>query len=202
MSLMKPRDSYLALILLITSSYKKLGKPFQLILSEQLYKYQWHTFIFSVFVKSEVKTVVWFSTKSLISSSPISSWSTKLSKKHAETYKTYILVHCSAFILDIDVWRSRAVLLWSYRAFLHKSEPRYLQTSITTCIRSHVPTCRVAMAGLEKTAGQRTMSRMIGELTGQPFVLPVMLTSHIRSYWRWNKLKFPCCSVVSVVISM
>ena len=34
-------------------------------------------------------------------------------------------------------------------------------------------------AGLEITAGQRTMSRLIGELTGQPFVLPVMLTGHI-----------------------
>ena len=33
--------------------------------------------------------------------------------------------------------------------------------------------------GLEITAGQRTMSGLIGELTGQPFVLPVMLTGHI-----------------------
>ena len=37
-------------------------------------------------------------------------------------------------------------------------------------------------------ASQQTMSGMIGELTGQPFVLPVMLTGHIRS--------FPSCSVV------
>ena len=28
------------------------------------------------------------------------------------------------------------------------------------------------------------------------FVLPVMLTGHIPPYWKWNKLKFPCCSVV------
>ena len=34
-------------------------------------------------------------------------------------------------------------------------------------------------SGLEITASQRTMSGMIGELTGQPFVLPVMLTGHI-----------------------
>ena len=34
-------------------------------------------------------------------------------------------------------------------------------------------------AGLEITAGQRTMSGLIWELTGQPFVLPVMLTGHI-----------------------
>ena len=37
-------------------------------------------------------------------------------------------------------------------------------------------------SGLEITAGQRTMSGLIGELTGQPFVLPVMLSGHIRSY--------------------
>ena len=36
--------------------------------------------------------------------------------------------------------------------------------------------------GLEITTSQQTMSGMIGELTGQPFVLPVMLTGHIRSY--------------------
>ena len=30
--------------------------------------------------------------------------------------------------------------------------------------------------GLEITAGQRTMSGLIVDLTGQPFVLPVMLT--------------------------
>ena len=37
----------------------------------------------------------------------------------------------------------------------------------------------VYQAGLEMTAGQRTMSELIWELTGQPFVLPVMLTGHI-----------------------
>ena len=37
-------------------------------------------------------------------------------------------------------------------------------------------------AGLEITAGQRTMSGLIGELTSQLFVLPVMLTGHNRSY--------------------
>ena len=36
--------------------------------------------------------------------------------------------------------------------------------------------------GLEITAGQRTMSGLIGELTSQLFVLPVMLTGHNRSY--------------------
>ena len=33
--------------------------------------------------------------------------------------------------------------------------------------------------GLEITASQWPMSGLIGELTGRPFVLPVMLTSHI-----------------------
>ena len=32
------------------------------------------------------------------------------------------------------------------------------------------------LAGLEITAGQRTMSGLIVDLTGQTFVLPVMLT--------------------------
>ena len=45
-------------------------------------------------------------------------------------------------------------------------------------------------SGLEITAGQRTMSGLIGELTGQPFIWPVMLTSHSQ---------FPFYSVVSVV---
>ena len=43
-------------------------------------------------------------------------------------------------------------------------------------------------SGLEITAGQRTMSGLIGELTSQLFVLPVMLTGHNLSYWKWNQL--------------
>ena len=54
--------------------------------------------------------------------------------------------------------------------------------------------------GLEITTSQWTMSGLIGELTGQPFVLLVMLT--VTFDWKWNKSKFPCCSVVSVVTSM
>ena len=37
-------------------------------------------------------------------------------------------------------------------------------------------------SGLEITAGQRTMSGLIGDLTGQTLALPVKLTGHIRSY--------------------
>ena len=44
------------------------------------------------------------------------------------------------------------------------------------------------VSGLEITAGQQTMSGLIGELTSQLFVLPVMLTGHNRSYWKWNQL--------------
>ena len=40
----------------------------------------------------------------------------------------------------------------------------------------------MSSSGLEIMAGQQTMSGLIGELTGQPFVLPVMLSGHIRSY--------------------
>ena len=40
----------------------------------------------------------------------------------------------------------------------------------------------IIYSGLEITAGQRTMSGLIWELTGQPFVLPVMLTGHIYRF--------------------
>ena len=33
-----------------------------------------------------------------------------------------------------------------------------------------------------------------GELTRQSFVLMVMFIGYIQSYWKWSKLKFPCCS--------
>ena len=50
---------------------------------------------------------------------------------------------------------------------------------------------------LEIKTGRRTMSGLTGELAGQPFVLPVMLTGNsIGSHWEWYKLKFPCCSVM------
>ena len=70
--------------------------------------------------------------------------------------------------------------------------------NITTTSFQHFPW---SLTGLHITAtGQQTMSKLIalGELIGQPFVLPVILTCHVQSYWKWNKLKFPCCSVISV----
>ena len=69
--------------------------------------------------------------------------------------------------------------------------------TLTTSSFQHFPW---SLTGLDITAGQQTMSRLIafGELTGQPFVLLVILTCHIQSYWNWNKLKFPCCSIISV----
>ena len=45
------------------------------------------------------------------------------------------------------------------------------------------------------------MSGLIGELTSQLFVLPVMLTSHNRSYWKWNQL-FQLLSVCSEWLSI
>ena len=39
-------------------------------------------------------------------------------------------------------------------------------------------------------AGRWTMSRLIGELTRQPFVLPVMLTSLIWLYWKKKAVQF------------
>ena len=47
-------------------------------------------------------------------------------------------------------------------------------------------------AGLEITAGQRTMSGLIGELTSQLFVLPVMLTGHNRSYSKHQYVASRC----------
>ena len=48
---------------------------------------------------------------------------------------------------------------------------------------------------LKITAGHRTMSGQIRNLTGQVFYSPVMLTSHIQQSHR-NKRKFLCSSVV------
>ena len=50
-------------------------------------------------------------------------------------------------------------------------------------------------AGLKITAGHRTMSSQIRNLTGQIFYSPVMLTGHIQQSYR-NKRKFPLSSVV------
>ena len=75
--------------------------------------------------------------------------------------------------------------------------PLDMLLTLTTSSFQHFPW---SLTGLDILAGQQTMSKLIafGELTGQPFVLPIILTCHIRSYWKWNKLKFPCCSVVLV----
>ena len=69
--------------------------------------------------------------------------------------------------------------------------------NITTTSFQHFPW---SLTGLDITACQWAMSKLIafGELIGQPFILLVILTCHIQSYWKWNKLKFPCCSVISV----
>ena len=45
-----------------------------------------------------------------------------------------------------------------------------------------------SMTGLEIMAGEWTMSSLIGKLTSQPFVLLVILTALIQSYWKWNAL--------------
>jgi len=50
-------------------------------------------------------------------------------------------------------------------------------------------------SGLKITAGHRTMSGQIRNLTGQIFYSPVMLTGHIQQSHR-NKRKFPRSSVV------
>ena len=78
-------------------------------------------------------------------------------------------------------------LMWLNTVLWHK---------VVQAKKFHRGNCSCACTGLE------TVSGLIGELTGQPFVLPVKLTSHIRSHWKWNTSNFPCCSVVSVAISM
>ena len=69
--------------------------------------------------------------------------------------------------------------------------------NITASSFQHFPW---SLTGLDITAGQRAMSKLIafGELIGQPFVLLVILTCHVQSYWKWDKLKFPRCSVISI----
>ena len=65
---------------------------------------------------------------------------------------------------------------------LRVGEERCIYTSTLrafVCIHHYSPPLRrivVYYTGLEITAGQRTMSGMIVDLTGQTFVLPVMLT--------------------------
>ena len=73
-------------------------------------------------------------------------------------------------------------LMWLNTVLWHK---------VAQAKKFHRGNCSHACTGLE------TMSGLIGELTAQPFVLPVKLTSHIRSHWKWNTLNFPCSSVVS-----
>jgi len=46
-------------------------------------------------------------------------------------------------------------------------------------------------SNVARSGSDHEMPELIGELTG-----------HIRSHEKSNKLKFPCCSVVLVVISM
>ena len=42
--------------------------------------------------------------------------------------------------------------------------------------------CFIIMTVLKITTSQWTMSGLIGDLTGQTFIFPVMLTCHIRLY--------------------
>ena len=57
-----------------------------------------------------------------------------------------------------------------------KSVPWMLAVSKAAFLENYLA---VTASGLEITAGQWTMSELIWELTGLPFVLPVMLTGHI-----------------------
>ena len=59
-------------------------------------------------------------------------------------------------------------ILADFCELLHRSSPPK-----STCIEKF---CMAVTAGLEITAGQRTMSGLIVDLTDQTFVLPVMLT--------------------------
>ena len=79
----------------------------------------------------------------------------------------------------------------------HQRQYKNIITNLSVTL--HVEFTQVQyIAGVEITAGQWTMSRLIGELTGQPFVLPVMLTGHIWSYWKWNVNNIWPCLFVGV----
>ena len=94
-------------------------------------------------------------------------------------------------LIWVALWRyyqGKAIdLMWLNTVLWHK---------VAQAKKFHRGNCSCACTGLE------TMSGLIGELTAQPFVLPVKLTSHIWSHWKWNTSNFRCCSVVSVAISM
>ena len=93
-------------------------------------------------------------------------------------------------LIWVALWRyyqGKAIdLMWLNTVLWHK---------VAQAKQFHRGNCSCACTGIE------TMSGLIGELTAQPFVLPVKLTSH-RSHWKWNTSNFSCCSVVSVAISM
>ena len=89
---------------------------------------------------------------------------------------------------------SKGCLNWSLRAIENSNCPLKKWLSSTkgpTIFNTDLTEKSLVFSGLEITAGQRTMSGLIGGLTGQMFALPVMLTCHIRS--SWNELKFLCC---------
>ena len=71
---------------------------------------------------------------------------------------------------------------WNFlcKCLPHMQKSHYMYNAHTKLLHEQKTTC----PGLEITAGQWTMSELIWELTGQPFVLPVMLTGHIWLFWK------------------
>ena len=55
-------------------------------------------------------------------------------------------------------------------------------------------------SGLEITAGQRTMSRLIVDLTGQTSPCRSCWPVKIQSYWKWNKFKVPAVQLFQLFI--
>ena len=55
--------------------------------------------------------------------------------------------------------------------------------------------CYKLQAELEITARQQTMSGLIGELTGEPFILPVMLTMLFSCFRCYQQCSESLCTV-------
>ena len=53
-----------------------------------------------------------------------------------------------------------------------------VMAKLITALDLHYPMIQFLITGLQITAGQRTMSGLIADLTGQTPVLPVILTGH------------------------
>ena len=107
-------------------------------------------------------------------------WESSYVKKHYCSFLRFCYLNIPCFRINIT-W---IFMRWGIHTEVGKSKNR----CFCWFWRPYLCPSMESMAGLEIIAGERTMSSLIGKLTGQPFILLVMLTGHIQSYWKWNAL--------------